>query len=661
MAITTAVFKTNILDVATWDQTDVIDLIEDAHTWLGWHSADAGGHIVGLTTYAGGGNANDNTHHHYEVEGTSSGLGTDAIFHVYRYNSTLWVGVNNPGVGYTGRETITIPASSIGGTGDNSQVTDMVLKPYVHSTVSNGVGYAITVTYNSPNRNWSGLDRNGAVNSDGTTEPTITIKEGDTITFHNEMGSSSYDLQIINNTYDTTSSNENKVANVINQGADNNETMIWTPLVGQAGEYRVVDDANYGDYARLVVQEASAGDITYPTVGLTTGFYDKHTGGGYQGTHPWGIVRNVIQSGKKKGISYQGYIMDDADSVAYAVAPYYFPHDYNDGSNNYGTYHGHGHSHRFAGVAGLDVGGDAPFHPTAGGFSPQWDVSFQPGESTYPYILNRVSATQSTNRDYAIVTGSNTQYQLDLNVFRSSLDPNFAVFSFRAPTLSATNINGNTYGTWFTHKFVTDIWDLDHVFLGGHTQIKAETNTSTSQPYIRFQTYTAGTQNVTYNYDPAVGTAEYGYNVTRNDTGSYTSGMRYYTTTYACSTLDETYSNQDVHFYYRSRTNYPHKSGAVWFEQGQTPEHASYALPSEADFNAVIKGIPLSTQMMPVPYYIPDDFVFINFNYNAVNANIQQGDTITLSPSEVYTVIMGSYNMTSDGITRGILFCARKV
>ena len=96
MAITTAVFKTNILDVATWDQTDVIDLIEDAHTWLGWHSADAGGHIVGLTTYAGGGNANDNTHHHYEVEGTSSGLGTDAIFHVYRYNSTLWVGVNNP-------------------------------------------------------------------------------------------------------------------------------------------------------------------------------------------------------------------------------------------------------------------------------------------------------------------------------------------------------------------------------------------------------------------------------------------------------------------------------------------------------------------------------------------------------------------------------------
>ena len=658
MAITTAVFKTNILDVATWDQTDVIDLIEDAHTWLGWHSADAGGHIVGLTTYAGGGNANDNTYHNYEVEGVSSGLGTGATFHVFRYNSTVWMGVNNPGVGYTGRETITIPASSIGGNGDNSQVTDIVLKPYVHSTINNGVGYAITVTYNSPNRNWSGLDRNGAVNSDGTTEPTITIKEGDTITFHNEMGSSSYDLQIINNTYDTTSSNENKVANVINQGADNNETMIWTPLVGQAGEYRVVDNTNYSDYARLVVQEASSGDITYPTVGLTTGFYDKHTGGGYQGTHPWGIVRNVIQSGKKKGVTYQGYIMDNTtQAVQYAAAPYYFPHDYSDFGNNGTTYHGHGYSHRFAGASELDVASVGAFYPALPYFNPVPNMSFgdevQAANITgYTASFNSTSAANG-----AITTGNNTQYQLDLNIFRSALDPNFAVFSFRAPTLSATNINGNTYGTWFTHKFVTDIWDLDHVFLGGHTHIFAETNTSTSQPYIRFRTFTAGTQNTYYSRDPAAGTAEYGYNQTQNGGGSYSVEQRYFDTTYYCSTMDETYQAPDVSFYHRSRTNYPYKSGGYFYTNG----YPSYGLPAEADFNAVIKGIPLSAKMMPVPYYIPDDFVFINFNYNAVNANIQQGDTITLSPSEVYTVIMGSYNMTSDNITRGILFCARKV
>ena len=55
--------------------------------------------------------------------------------------------------------------------------------------------------------------------------------------------------------------------------------------------------------------------------------------------------------------------------------------------------------------------------------------------------------------------------------------------------------------------------------------------------------------------------------------------------------------------------------------------------------------------------WLPDDFVFIDFNYGTPNANIQQGDTVTVSGSEIYTVITGSYNQTTR--TRGILFCAR--
>jgi hypothetical protein len=69
--------------------------------------------------------------------------------------------------------------------------------------------------------------------------------------------------------------------------------------------------------------------------------------------------------------------------------------------------------------------------------------------------------------------------------------------------------------------------------------------------------------------------------------------------------------------------------------------------------------LPISGCLLPIPYYLPDDFVLIQFYYNAANANIQQGDTITISPSEVYTVITGSYNQTT--VTRGILFCARTV
>ena len=49
----------------------------------------------------------------------------------------------------------------------------------------------------------------------------------------------------------------------------------------------------------------------------------------------------------------------------------------------------------------------------------------------------------------------------------------------------------------------------------------------------------------------------------------------------------------------------------------------------------------------------------IDFDYASPSANIQQGDTVTISGSEVYTVIQGSYDQTTR--TRGILFCARTV
>ena len=79
--------------------------------------------------------------------------------------------------------------------------------------------------------------------------------------------------------------------------------------------------------------------------------------------------------------------------------------------------------------------------------------------------------------------------------------------------------------------------------------------------------------------------------------------------------------------------------------------------PDVLNHNAVIKGIPISSQIVPCPYYLPDDFVLIQFDHASPGQNIQQYDTITISGSEVYSVIDGAYNQTNR--TRGILFCAR--
>ena len=71
----------------------------------------------------------------------------------------------------------------------------------------------------------------------------------------------------------------------------------------------------------------------------------------------------------------------------------------------------------------------------------------------------------------------------------------------------------------------------------------------------------------------------------------------------------------------------------------------------------MIKGIPLNTKLVPTPYYMPDDFALIQFDYASPDALIQMWDTVTVSGSEVYTVITASYNQTNR--TRGIAFCAR--
>jgi len=83
-------------------------------------------------------------------------------------------------------------------------------------------------------------------------------------------------------------------------------------------------------------------------------------------------------------------------------------------------------------------------------------------------------------------------------------------------------------------------------------------------------------------------------------------------------------------------------------------------MPDESNFNAIISGIPLNSTYVPVPYYLPDDFVLVQFENASPSLNVQQGDTLVVqSGVEEYVVIQGSYNQTVK--TRGILFCARIV
>ena len=86
------------------------------------------------------------------------------------------------------------------------------------------------------------------------------------------------------------------------------------------------------------------------------------------------------------------------------------------------------------------------------------------------------------------------------------------------------------------------------------------------------------------------------------------------------------------------------------------------------DYYRPIKGIPLLNVLAPCPYYLPDDFVMIPVGTAPGLTEFRTGDTVTISGSEKYEVIVAQYANSQTGLdgvnsgsSIGMLFCARIV
>ena len=631
MAITT----TTIVKAAGWARTDVIDQLEQAFNWAGMNGGAQQGYVIGISSFIGNGGVivgSSGTDYYDVMPSSTTGIGTGASFYVQRnsgYIDRLYV--NRPGYGYTSGDTVTLSAEDIGKSSQGA--SDIVLKIITSGEVSNSVSYAVTFTntYEA-----AGVDRNGSVSG---TNATITIKEGDLITFTNNNSSSVYRVNIGFTTENYNgdpliyAQDYNRVFNVYNQNAPYNGGICsFRPQPGQRGTYLIFDNGGYNvTTTKLVVLPADEADITYTGIGSTSTFYSKDVTSGL--TYPWGVARHTIQSNKTFGDTYRGYEVVSNNTLRSHVGSAFHPNTTNWIGGELGGTHTYqmssGYPLRFAGNYNLDL----PYQPVL--TDDRFDGVRTFGNTTY------IKDSQDTQ-----TFASSSTYQLDLNVFRSGLDPNFVVFSYRHPTLSSSKLRDNTYYTWFNHNFTSTLWDYDYVFLGGHTEIIPSTSES-SGPYLEFRTYLVGESGWFNSVTLSKRCAEFGYSEIGDDSLNFGSGYRsskYYSTNFP----DSSNPVDSVGTYVR--TTGVRSSGG----QNQIDN-----VSSEANFNAVIKGLPLCVNLMPVPYYLPDDFVLIDFDYASPSANIQQGDTVTISGSEVYTVIQGSYDQTTR--TRGILFCARTV
>ena len=660
MAISTYV----VTKSAGWARTDVILQLEEAFTWLGWHGAAQTGSIIGITSYTGGGTVGSANTIYPDVRPSStSGIGTNASFYISRSSGAIsQVYVNRVGYGYTGGELITLSAEDIGGSANGA--SNIQFRAIVSATVNNSVGYAIT--FGPTSYNASGTDRNGSVSGTSTT---ITIKEGDTLTITNNNTFADYNVNICWKN-DATANNTNRVFNVINQNATTSGGICtWTPQPGQAGTYFIEDD-NYNvsgiTTTTIVVLPASSSDINPVGFGTTNQFYAEDVTAG--SLYPWGVLRHQIQPNKKYGDTYRGFQVYDDYRLMFLVGSGFNPVSL---SNN--NYLGTGTANRFTGTYLLDTVSSNPITTNRDNLS----SSSVSSSTEYYNQTGSPSSSQGGDKIRYASTNSPRSHNLQLTVYRSGIDPKFAVLSYRQPTVSNSRITDNTFLTFILHNFESSLWDYDDVFLGGVTFIDPETCTATyggTGGALNFSTYTHGNSNaggsVSNMREYSKRTAEFGYATLR-----YSSSDGY-SNAYGNTIINSPYLSSSVSSH--SKTNedvtYGLSLSATYTFTGYSKIYTRYSdarstsigtnqqnqiIDSSNNYNAVIKGIPLNSRLIPCPYYIPDDFVLIDFKYASSATNIQQGDTITISGSEVYTVITGSYNQYNE--TAGLLFCARTV
>lgn len=252
------------------------------------------------------------------------------------------------------------------------------------------------------------------------------------------------------------------------------------------------------------------------------------------------------------------------------------------------------------------VGGIGPtlYIRAMSGFNPSTNVA--QGVSNYDWFSTTAVATTAV---YGMATrvSSSPLVPLILRVRQSGVDPNFASFSF---------VEGNNNrNPFYISKYNTNIqpWDLDDVFLGGAYEVATNVAYNTSDAALLPRTRMAGIPKRQ---------AEAGY-------GNY---FQVDATTVTSTTT-------------AFRTSSGNRAGTPVVAYGDIMLYARYSgdVQNNVSTLPIFKNIPICPAFAPVPYYLPNDFILAELPY----ANATLGDTLTVSGSEIYTVVQFATNQAT--------------
>ena len=274
------------------------------------------------------------------------------------------------------------------------------------------------------------------------------------------------------------------------------------------------------------------------------------------------------------------------------------------------------------------------------------------GNTHWSYFIDPYDTQTYYYKPYFATSSQPTDYKLRLKYWKpvAPMDTSFAVIQF----LQVVNDQPTEY---FTFSLPTDGFgatspgvDLDHLYLGHIIEYDAAWSANNPSRSIDIELRTPGYEYSTNHpgFEPAntaslVMESCYGY--VRNTGSSYARARDRWQ---ANIHTDNDYGSKGILQYYRN--------------------HVYDKTDSSMDYYRPIKGIPLMNCFAPCPYYLPDDFVIIQIASTPGLTAYTTGDTITISGSEKYEIIVANVENSVDGLdgvsngsTIGMAFCARTV
>ena len=454
-----------------------------------------------------------------------------------------------------------------------------------------------------------------------TTNHTNTFKPYWKYTVPSSGGRSELKLRVYRDLSTSNATVSGITIHSIGSGWSDNEvfTIPGENIGGVAGTNDIVFGAGE-DVSSSGLKDAKPA-IKVTNLGAGANFYQKSNNGKYA------VARVIHDVTKTYGTTYYGFGMDESNNNKMVITS--------------------GSGWRFINHKGIHSTSTSENTTDFGRYNGLQGLDYQ---KNIEYLSRQTGSTSN----YRVLTYANsntpTNYKLQINVYRDSADTDFAVFQF-VQTIDNNFVPFATFSISRGSQHGSGVYDLDYVFQDTMTEFLT-LNRGIQMRYgnTQYDWYGYGVMEPVNEYGKARA-ASYGFK--RNSTAQTTQTSRYdFTTDYVNNIATYNYHNTDeVITYYRDAT----------FDQ-----YNNKSVNSSANFYKPIKGIPVCNNIMPVPYYLPDDFAMLQVATTPDQVFFRTGDTITISGTEVYEIILAGYqqqqtglNGTASATTVGMLFLAR--